>query len=1555
MLAVRSYVAIIGVLALCVLHSPKALAANGDCVWEGGPGNPTYPYCKAQDCLQNNGLAACENPDIVPTVPWFAADSNRYSYHGCQVAQSSMAETAAWCTASGGTWNPSSIACEGGGGSGVGDAVQMDALAGAYLGARYGSCSVSFTNETSWGAGSSEACWPVGTSEVNGVEIQATKIRNYHLTCPNDPDPPSEFDASVAILRDRTVQCAPGTMPRWLSNGVLQCIRPLEASTQCTDLKICPIIKNPVSIVSGAKIQRDVDYVGSANGVPSFARYYQSNGFFSPFTSSGFLKTVPSLWQHSYQRRFIPNPGSGWMAILHMPDGRIMLFDTTGKENLNSAGGGAATLQQLSGVGWRLKLPSDDVENYDTSGRLTSLVSRAGQTTTVAYNVAGRVSTVTGQFGHQLAFAYDAHARLATVTAPGNLVYSYGYDENLPSAALVLVTYPDSTTRQYEYSDLKLSGITDENGAEFAAYTYDDLGRVATTEHAGGVEHFSYEYASLFPYSQGALAVTDPFGYVENYDYFYAAGVYRPGRFPDNCHNCGSTRQIAHDADGNPQYRWLRTGDTGSRTDFTYDSGRNLEVSRTEGLTDNGNFTSAMRTIATDWHPTFQLPTLITEAQRATAFTHDANGNVLTKTVTDTTVTPNVSRTWTYTYDSYGHVLTENGPRTDVTDVTTYAYYSCSTGSQCGQVHTATNALSQVTTYNTYNAHGQPLTITDPNGVVTTLTYDTRQRLTSRQVGSEATTFQYWPTGLLKKVILPDSSFLLYTYDNAHRLTRIDDTSGNYIAYTLDALGNRTAENVYDPSSVLARTRTRVFDSLNRLSEDVAAAGTSNVTTTYDYNYFNLGEQVANISAPLGRNTAQSYDQLNRLIQITDPASGVTQFAYDAEDNLTSVTDPRSLVTSYTYTGFGDLKTQVSPDTGTTTNTYDSGGNLKTSTDARNAITTYTYDALNRATSAAFKIGATTDQTITYTYDSGTNGKGRLTGASDANHSLTWTYDAQGRVTSKGQTIGAVTKSVGYGYSSGRLATITYPSGQNMTYGYNGNNQVTSVTVGATTVLSSVTYRPFGPASGWTWGNSTTASRTYDTDGKLSQFNSGGLKTYAYDDAFRITGITDTVTGANSYTYGYDSLDRITSASKTGTTYGWTYDANGNRLSQTGTSATTFTISGTSNRISSSTGALARTYSYDAAGDTTGYTFATAAYNNRGRMKTLTKSGTTATYVYSALGQRIKQSGGTPGTVLYMYDEAGHLLGEYTSTGALVQETVWLGDIPVATLRPNGASVSIYYVHSDHLNTPIRVTRPSDNKIMWTWYASPFGTDAPNENPASGGTFKYNVRFAGQLYDSHAGLHYNYFRDGYDPATGRYTQSDPIGLKGGVNTYAYTFSSPLQFADPFGLDVYRGPGHYYSDIPPTSGCERATFSGGYITGWGPCASGYTAPQPRREEQASSCPVDRPDQYDWQDALWDAFGPDWTWLVPELKLASLIPFLKLRRIHSGETITSGVGKHSYDYWSRQSTDDIIKSLRPGSNNPLVAAPNGAIFDGNTRTYILERRGIDINSLPRVSRP
>jgi len=296
-----------------------------------------------------------------------------------------------------------------------------------------------------------------------------------------------------------------------------------------------------------------------------------------------------------------------------------------------------------------------------------------------------------------------------------------------------------------------------------------------------------------------------------------------------------------------------------------------------------------------------------------------------------------------------------------------------------------------------------------------------------------------------------------------------------------------------------------------------------------------------------------------------------------------------------------------------------------------------------------------------------------------------------------------------------------------------------------------------------------------------------GQHSFGYDDAFRIIATNDLSVSANSWSLGYDSLDRLNSATSTGTTIGYSYDANGNRLTQTGTSASSYTVSGSSNELSSVSGALSRSYSYDAAGNSLSTGATVHTYNNRGRMVTarLSGAGGDTTYIYNALGQRVKKSGGGAATTLFMYDEAGHLVGEYDASGSLIEETVWLGDIPVATLRPNGAGVDLFYVHTDQLNTPRKVTDVS-NQLRWNWDPTPFGEGAPNENPASLGQFKYNLRFPGQYFDGETNLNYNYFRD-YDPAVGRYVESDPIGLIAGVNTYGYVGQNPLIFVDSLGL------------------------------------------------------------------------------------------------------------------------------------------------------------------------
>jgi RHS repeat-associated protein len=1314
----------------------------------------------------------------------------------------------------------------------------------------------------------------------------------------------------------------------------------------------CCNVGNPINVATGSKYQREVDYTAFGPFPLKFERHYFGGEW--TFSYSRSINLVDINEPHFH------------VAIARRDDGRELTFQHSG--TYTSSADVNSRLERLPGEGWRYTDEEENVEIYDADGRLSSITTRAGLTQTLARDSIGRLISVTDTFGRQLTFTYDG-AKLQTMTNAGGGVFTYAYD----SDRLASVTRPDLTTVSYLYNEpahtggadlpSALTGIVDASTTRFATFKYDSQGRAIQSEHAGGAGRVSVTYNL-----DGTRTLTDALGTARTMSMVTKLGVVNLSSVTGPaCPSCGTAAAYTYDSNGNVT---SRTDWNGTQTSFSYTTdGRDLRSFSTQAVG-----TAVAFSTSTSWHSAFRLPVQITEGNRRTDFTHDSSGNVLTRKVTDTATS--VERIWTYTYDAYGRVLTVDGPRTDVSDVTTFTHYTCSTGSACGQVHTITDALGHTTTFLTYNAHGQPLTLTDSNGVLSVFTYDAMQRVTSRTIGSETTTLEYWPTGLLKKVVLPDGSFTLNTYDAAHRLIRVEDQAGASIEYTLDAMGNRVAEQVYDASAALARTHTRVTDTLNRIWKDVGAAGTADVTTTYGYD--NNGNPTS-VLAPLGRQTLQEYDALSRTKKVTDAAGGVTQLTYDRFDNPLTVTDAQSKLTQYTYNNFGDLKQLVSPDTGTSLYTYDSGGNLATATDARGKTGTYSYDALNRVTQLSYP-----DRVVSFTYDAGTNGINRLTGASDSNHSLAWTYDPQGRVAGKVQTVSAVSRSIAYAYANGNLTSLVTPSGQTVAYGY-ANGRVDSIAVNGTTVLNNVLHEPFGPVGGWTWGNSTLAVRVFDQDGRPTLIDSAGLKTYSYDHASRVTSIEDDDDPSLNASYYYDALDRITdvppeppppvppalqlsttsaaagesvtvtmndaptgagywlglaqtsapdstyttwiavtpvsgsfqwnvtmpsfagtyevrlfhngfsrvstSASITVaappvpsqptiyvsanyaargatvtmrlvsgpggstdwfglslvgsvntsytqwtyvgsgvTTREWTvtmptvansyefrlylnngytiaatsaavslsdsgplgggtvlppYDSNGNRVFLEGSTYTTAT---TSNRLLGVTGAVSRTYSYDAAGNVTGDGTRNFTYNDAGRM-TSVSGAASASYLHNALGQRVKKvHGGT--TVYFVYDEAGHLVGEYTSTGALVQETIWLEDIPVATLRPNGSGgIQIYYVHTDHLNTPRRVSRPSDNAIVWRWDSDAFGTTAADSDPDGDTTlFTYNLRFPGQYFDAESGLHYNYFRD-YDPATGRYVQSDPIGLAGGINTYGYGGGNPVAFYDPYGLEA----------------------------------------------------------------------------------------------------------------------------------------------------------------------
>ncbi|MCE2722571.1 MAG: hypothetical protein ACK51J_05060 [Burkholderiales bacterium] len=856
------------------------------------------------------------------------------------------------------------------------------------------------------------------------------------------------------------------------------------------------------------------------------------------------------------------------------------------------------------------------------------------------------------------------------------------------------MTFPDGTSRSYVYAEAAnialrptdplfptlLTGVVNENGTRLSTFKYDASGRAYSTEWAGGVNK----------YVANSTSETNPLGRTKTFSLTTINGV---KTFYDVVHPSATTsytgsvtESFRHDVNGNlTSYTDLR----GIVTTRVFDTIRNLETSRTESSN------SLPRTVTTSWHPTLRLPASITEPVRingvngtkTTSFSYDANGNLTQRVVT----TPSGTRTWAWTYNANGQVLTAADPMNRTTTNTYYpntAAQNTALPNSRGMLATTTNPLGQTTSITNYNSHGQPTRIVDANGFITELLYDLRKRLVSRTVQGEVTQYQYDNVGQLTRVTLPDGSYVSYLYDAAQRLFRMQDGPGNFIQYTLDNAGNRIGESVYDKTGALARSRSRVFDDLSRMIREIGGASPSTQITQYAYDA--NGNKYAE-SNPNGVGAYYTYDGLDRLTQITNqnsPSDVITKFEYDLQNNLTKVTDPKNLATSYSYNGFNELVSQVSPDTGSTSFTYDAAGNMLTKTDARGVTFTYTYDALNRVTAISFPPYQTDPaEQVVYTYDTCTNGKGRLCSLSDKTGTTSYSYNAKGRVVAKSQNVGSLTQTVTYAYNNvGQLTGIVYPSGTSVSYGYL-NNRITSLTVNGKSVLREADYEPFGQVGEWLWGNSTTLApnrytRYFDLDGRNTKIEYvAGMQptTILYDAASRITSLqTLTATGAavdttKSFSYGYDSLDRLTSMSpgvgNAVGAQGFSYDATGNRLSQTvGTATTQYQYGSSSHRLNSLTGATNKTITHDSVGNRVGDGTGTWIYGGNNRPISVTTGGVTTSFQINALGQRVRKA--TSGTgVRFVYDEDGRLLGEYTDSGSRITETIWFNDIPVAVQK----------------------------------------------------------------------------------------------------------------------------------------------------------------------------------------------------------------------------------------------------------------------------------------------
>lgn len=634
------------------------------------------------------------------------------------------------------------------------------------------------------------------------------------------------------------------------------------------------------------------------------------------------------------------------------------------------------------------------------------------------------------------------------------------------------------------------------------------------------------------------------------------------------------------------------------------------------------------------------------------------------------------------------------------------------------------------------------------------------------------------------------------------------------------------------------------YDAMGNPTRRLVAPGSLNLATQTEYDRLQRPRRITDARA--GRIELDYLGGSTHLRQLTDPRALITQYERTGLGSTTLLSSPDTATTSYTLDAAGNVRTRVDARGVVAHLSYDALNRLTSivySDGSRSASYSWIYDetgpgfsnGVGRLTTALHPQGFSR-----YAYDA----QGRVVAHTQR------VSDTLGT--------SSLTATVGYQYdAAGRLVRIAYPSGRLVTIAHTGGrpsaiSAAESAGVAAVPLVSQIVSTPSGALTGWLWhtdAGTLAHPRVLDLQERPLRYRLGPwMRDLQYDAAGRITSYTHTdavsaqrMPGLDQF-FGYDELGRLTWFGANGTMSLLSYDANGNRTAvHSGAVTSSYTTAINSNRLLT-TSQPPRLYSHDAAGNTVGYgapnaRMTTLAYDLAGRLAAfvppLSLPGDVihgsslgipgaADYVVDGLGRRVLKTTwptaavGGPGpsaarhralranaiqtsetvqVTAYVYDEAGQLLGEYDGTsGMALREYAWLGSTPVAMFARNEATGAweTFHIHADHLGAP-RAVLDRANRLRWSWFAEPFGTTAPNSNPGGVGALTFNLRLPGQYFDSESGLHYNYHRD-YDPSVGRYTQSDPIGLAGGINTYAYVENNPLSYADPDGLQARLWPG-----------------------------------------------------------------------------------------------------------------------------------------------------------------
>ncbi|MBI4685852.1 MAG: transglycosylase SLT domain-containing protein [Nitrospirae bacterium] len=752
--------------------------------------------------------------------------------------------------------------------------------------------------------------------------------------------------------------------------------------------------------------------------------------------------------------QIVKNPDNTYTQT--QKDGIVYTFNTSGLlTEIKDRNGNTTTLNYTG---------SDLVSIIDSTGRTTSSAVSSGKIISIT-DPAGSINTftysgdlltaITDPKGNSWTYGYDGNGRMTTKTDPGGNTITYVYDAQ---GRLFSSIDPEAKTKTITYDQINNIATILEKDSGTWLQKYDPLLNVPKekTDPDGNITRYTYDS------NRNLLTETDALGHVTTYTY-------------DSNRNITSiTDDLGHTV--SYTYNTLNkvtsiTDQTGNITTFTYDDkGNLLTVTDPEGGQTLFTYDSRGNIIS--------IISITDPADQTTIIEYDSYNNPVTiKDPTETVFK------YTYTYDIMGNILSSPNPPTQ------YEYNSLN------QLIKITDVLNNITTF-TYDPNGNKQTITDANGNITTYEHNYRGQIKKiTDALNNITTFIYGGTGC------PSCS-------GVDKLTSLTDAKGHITSFEYDKRGNLKKET--DP---LGYTTIYTYDGANNLISKTDANGN---TTTYQYDALN---RLTKKTYPDSATETFTYDAKGNILTAANLNISYT-FIYDKANRLTSTTDSSGKTITYQYYSTGNRKQMALPDGRIVTYTYDPA-NRPFEIQTIAGTFTIAYDTLGKRTSLTHPNGTS----ATYAYDVADRLTSLLTQNSIPStiDSYTYTHDKVANRKTMSDTLGTHN----YDYDNiYQLKQATHPttSTEKFSYDFVGNRTNTTVDT-ANRLLENATY-----------------TFAYDNNGNLIQRttkSTGDIVTYAYDESNRLIQMNKTGTVA---TYKYDPFGRRIEKKVNSTTTKYLYD-----------------------------------------------------------------------------------------------------------------------------------------------------------------------------------------------------------------------------------------------------------------------------------------------------------------------------------------------------------------------------------------------------------------------------